>query len=289
MNMRNVFASMALISLAACGGGGGSGSSAPAASTSQPAAAPATSNNSPAAAPSSTATADLGLADRLYKGDARTPNGFDVEARPSNVFGTLSTRHLKNTDFATGPQGAGATFEVCTNDMAQALAWSETQSTWNGMYSDLVEVRGDSRMFEIIRVPRFDVTAMLRHRVFRCDYLDRSGSDLRADIGNAGSFNQRPLNESEFERLGEYLWQFTMYNNSDHVVASSSTATVGGSLVHTIRMGQLVRGAAGTCDTVQIMDWTHTMNTTSGAISRELTNVRSFRAQSASGSTSICS
>jgi hypothetical protein len=288
MNMRNLFAAMAMITLAACGGGGGSGSSAPAASTSQPAAAPVTTNTPPVAASSSTAPADLGLADRLYKGDSRTPNGFDVEARPSNVYGTLSTRHLKNTDFATGPQSAGPTFEVCTNDMAQAIAWSETQSTWNGMYSDLVEVRGDSRLFEVIRVPRFDSTAMLRHRVFRCDYLDRSGSDLRADIGAAGSFNQRPLNADELEQLGEYLWQFTMYNNSDFVVASSSTATVGGSLVHTIRMAQLVRGAVGSCDTVQIMDWTHTMNTASGAIVRELTNVRSFRAQSASGSTSIC-
>ncbi len=287
MNMRNIFAAMALISLAACGGGGGSGSAAPAA-TSQPAAAPSVANNPPAA-PAPTANADLGLADRLYKGDSRTPNGFDVEARPSNVYGTLSTRHLKNTDFATGPQSAGPTFEVCTNDMAQAIAWSETQATWNGMYSDLVEVRGDSRMFEVIRVPRFDSTAMLRHRVFRCDYLDRSGSDLRTDIGAAGSFNQRPLNADELEKLGEYLWQFTMYNNSDFVVASSSTATAGGSLVHTIRMAQLVRGAAGSCDNVQILDWTHSMNTTTGAITRELTNVRSFRAQSASGSTALCS
>lgn len=278
---------MAMITLAACGGGGGgSGSAAPAA-TSQPAAAPQTTSAPPAAAPS-TANADLDLADRLYKGNSRTPNGFDVETRPSNVYGTLSTRHLKNTDFATGPQAAGPTFEVCTNDMAQALAWSETQATWNGMYSDLVEVRGDSRMFEVIRVPRFDVTAMLRHRVFRCDYLDRSGSDLRADAGAAGSFNQRPLNESEFEKLGEYLWQFTMYNNSDYVVSSSSTATVGGSLVHTIRMGQLVRGTAGTCDSIRIMDWTHTMNTTTGVITRELADVRSFRAQSSSGSTALC-
>jgi hypothetical protein len=289
MNMRNLLAAIALISLVACGGGGGTGSAAPAASTSQPAAAPATSSNSPAPAPSTTANADLGLADRLYKGDSRTPDGFDVEARPSNVYGTLSTRHLKNTDFATGPQSAGPTFEVCTNDMAQALAWSETQATWNGLYSDLVEVRGDSRMFEVIRVPRFDSTAMLRHRVFRCDYLDRTGSDLRADIGAAGSFNQRPLNADELEKLGEYLWQFTMFNNADFVVASSSTSLSGGSLVHTIRMAQLVRGAVGSCDTVQVMDWTHTMSTTSGAITRELASVRSFRAQSSSGSTSICS
>jgi hypothetical protein len=287
MNMRNFFAAMALVSLAACGGGGGSGSAAPAA-TSQPVAAPA-SNNPPAPAAPPTANADLGLADRLYKGDSRTPSGFDVEARPTNVYGTLSTRHLKNTDFATGPQSAGPTFEVCTNDMAQAIAWSESQATWNGLYSDLVEVRGDSRMFEVIRVPRFDSTAMLRHRVFRCDYLDRSGSDLRADIGAAGSFNQRPLNADELEKLGEYLWQFTMYNNSDFVVASSSTATAGGSLVHTIRMAQLVRGAVGSCDTVQLMDWTHSMNTTTGAITRELTSVRSFRAQSSSGSTALCS
>jgi hypothetical protein len=289
MNMRNLFASMALITLAACGGGGGSGSAAPASSTSQPAAAPPAAVTPPPAAPAPTANADLGLADRLYKGDSRTPNGFDVEARPSNVYGTLSTRHLKNTDFATGPQSAGPTFEICTNDMAQALAWSETQATWNGLYSDLVEVRGDSRLFEIVRVPRFDSTAMLRHRVFRCDYLDRSGSDLRADIGAAGSFNQRPLNADELEKLGEYLWQFTMFNNADFVVERSSTNVSGGSLVHTIRMGQLVRGAAGSCDSVQIMDWTHTMNTTSGAITRELTPVRSFRAQSSSGSTSLCS
>ncbi len=289
MSLRITFASMVLITLAACGGGGGSGSSAPAASTSPAAAAAATSSSPFAATQSSSASADLDLADRLYKGDSRTPSGFDIEARPSNVYGTLSTRHLKNTDLATGPQAAGPTFEVCTNDMAQALAWSETQATWNGMYSDLVEVRSDSRMFEMIRVPRFDVTAMLRHRVFRCDYLDRSGSDLRSDIGAAGSFNQRPLSADELEKLGEYLWQFTMFNNSDFVVANSTTASVGGSLVHTVRMAQLVRGAVGTCDTVQIMDWAHSMNTTSGAITRELAIVRSFRARSASGSTSICS
>ena len=46
-------------------------------------------------------------------------------------------------------------------------------------------------MFEVVRVPRADVTAMVRHRVFRCDYLDRSSTDLRADVG-AAAMNQRP-------------------------------------------------------------------------------------------------
>ena len=228
------------------------------------------------------------LAARLYKGDERTPAGFDVEARPASVTGTLSTRHLKNTDFATGPQAASPTFEVCTNDMAQAIDWSERQATWQGQYSDLVEVNSDTRMFEVVRVPRADVTAMVRHRVFRCDYLDRSSTDLRADVGAAGSMNQRPLNADELESLAEYLWQFTMFNNSDYAVESSTRSASGNTLTQTIRMGQLVRGVAGACDTVQLVDWTHTMNSVDGSLTRSLTNVRTFQVKSVSSAAQSC-
>jgi hypothetical protein len=281
MNMRNLIVLVFSATLAACGGGGG-GSSAPS-SNSQPAQAQPPVNNPP-----STSAADLLLADRIYKGTERTPAGFDVESRPSSVTGTLSTRHLKNTDFATGPQAISPTYEVCTNDMAQALAWSESQATWNGQYSDLVEVRGDTRMFEVVRVPRADVTAMLRHRVFRCDYLDRASTDLRADSGAAGSMNQRPLTATELEALAEYLWQFTMFNNSDYAVESSTSSSASGSLVQTIRMGQLVRGVAGGCDTVQLVDWTHTMNASDGSITRSLSNVRTYRAKNVGGATELC-
>src|SRR6185503_8719967 len=176
MNLRNAFI-LAAISLlvSACGGGGG-GAPAPSSSgNSQPASVP----TPPVSSAPSTTSADLDLAVRLYKGDARTPAGFDVESRPSNVAGTLSTRHLKNTDVATGPQAISPIYEMCTNDMAQAIDWSERQATYQGQYSDIAEVHGDSRMFEIVRVPRADVTAMIRHRVFRCDYLDRTNTDLR--------------------------------------------------------------------------------------------------------------
>jgi hypothetical protein len=285
MNMRNLLVLASLSTLAACGGGGAGGAAAPAAANSQPASVPTAPVVS---APPSTAAADLALASRLYKGDERTPAGFEVEARPASVVGTLSTRHLKNTDFATGPQGISATYEVCTNDMAQALDWSERQATWQGQYSDLVEVRGDAHMFEVVRVPRTDVTAMIRHRVFRCDYLDRSNTDLRIDVGAAGNMNQRPLTADELEKLSEYLWQFTMFNNSDYVVQSSTRSVNGGALVQTIRMGQLVPGAAGSCDTVQISDWTHTMNAADGTLTRSLSNVRSYQVKSASSGVTSC-
>ena len=189
---------LAAMSLVACGGGGG-GSASPASSAAQNASPPSAPVSAPPA-PSTTTAADLALATRLYKGDERTPAGFDVEARPASVLGTLSTRHLKNTDFATGPQAAGPSHEVCTNDMAQAIDWSESLATWSGQYSDLAEVRTDDHMFELIRVPRADATALLRHRVFKCDYLDRTGSDLRVDTGAAGEMNQRPLTAAELDR-----------------------------------------------------------------------------------------
>ena len=275
---------MCLSTLAACGGGG-SGDSAPAGVNSQPASAPVALVVS---APPSTAAADLVLAGRLYKGDERTPAGFDVEARPASVVGTLSTRHLKNTDFATGPQGLSTTYEVCTNNMAQAIDWSERQATWQGQYSDLVEIRSDTHMFEVVRVPRADVTAMIRHRVFRCDYLDRSNTDLRVDVGAAGNMNQRPLTADELEKLSEYLWQLTMFNNSDYVVESSTHSTIGNALVQTIRMDQLVRGAAGGCDTVQLVDWTHTMNSADGTLTRSLSNVRSYQVRSSASGATTC-
>jgi hypothetical protein len=273
-------------SLAACGGGGG-GSSAPSSSSAPQNVSPP-AQPSPAGSPPSTTAADLSLAARLYKGDERTPAGFDVETRPASVTGTLSTRHLRNTDFATGPQGISPTYEVCTNDMAQAIDWSEHLATWNGQYSDLVEVHSDTQKFEIVRVPRADVTAMLRHRVFKCDYLDRSGSDLRADSGAAGAMNQRPLNTAELEALAEYLWQFTMFNNSEYAVESSTAVANGAVLTHTIRMGQLVRGANGACDTVQLVDWVHTMSAVDGSLSRAVSNVRSFQVKNSSGVAQSC-
>jgi hypothetical protein len=286
MNLRIAFILVAItLLITACGGGGGSGG---VASSSSGNSQPASVSTPPAPSAPTTSSADLDLAARLYKGDARTPADFDVESRPSNVAGTLSTRHLKNTDVATGPQAIAPIYEMCTNDMAQAIDWSERQASYQGQYSDIAEVHGDTRMFEIVRVPRAEVSAMIRHRVFRCDYLDRTNSDLRADAGSAGSMNQRPLNAVELEKLAEYLWQFTLFNNSDYAVESSSTTVNGSSIVQTIRMGQLVRGSAGACDTVQLMDWTHTMNSSNGSLTRTLGNVRSFQVKSNSGTASSC-
>src|SRR5690242_12887211 len=78
--------------LSACGGGCGGAASPPSSGSQQP-----TTPVNPASVDNPAPVVDSGeldLAARIYKGDERTPSGFQVETRPSNVVGTLSTRHL---------------------------------------------------------------------------------------------------------------------------------------------------------------------------------------------------
>ena len=87
-----VLAAFLLIALAlgACGGGGGGAASTPSSGSGHPSSA---ANPAPVDEPAPVVdSGDLDLAGRIYQGDERTPDGFQVETRPSNVVGTLSTR-----------------------------------------------------------------------------------------------------------------------------------------------------------------------------------------------------
>ena len=66
------------------------------------------------------------------------------------------------------------------------------------------------------------VAFFLRHRVLRCSWLDRSGTDLDVDSGAAGVLKPAPVSVEALRDLAEYLWQFTAFNNADHVVLASA-------------------------------------------------------------------
>lgn len=260
--------------MTACGGGGGTEGT------------PSTgAQSNSASAPASVANPDLDLARRLYAGNERLPGGFYSEPRPANVTGTIATLHLKSGDLAPG----SAQFELCTDDDAEALEWSERVPAWQGQYTDVVETRVDARLFEIVRVPRADPSALLRHRVFRCGFVDRTATDLAAEAGPAGVLNARPVSLDALRQLVEYLWQFTPQNNADHVVISSTGTDDGARLLHTLRMARLVRAAnAGGCDTIEVLDWVHSLDVQSGGLHRTLGTVRRFGARVNGGNAELC-
>lgn len=259
----------AALLLASCGGGGG---------------ADAGGGNPPVQN-----AADLAIAQQAYAGTPRTPGDFYTEAPPVGATGTVATLHLKNSDVT--PAANGPRYELCTDDSAQAISWSEMRPSFNGSYADIVDMSSTAQRFEIVRVPRSDTTARLLHRVFKCSYLDRSSTDLDTPSGSAGTVNLRPVNGAELKQLSEYLWRFTTYNNADHVVLSSAAAAApAGRIGHAIEMAHLVRATiAAQCDQIQILRWTHTADPTGGALERTLTTVRSFGARRDNlGTVSLC-
>ena len=257
-----------------CGGGDAAGS---------------TGSSAPSAPNTTQQAADLATAQKIYAGTPRTPAGFYADPAPVGVTGTVATTHLKNSDLAGAPPGAAA-FELCNDDLAQATAWSEGKSTFMGSYADLVDVTGNARYWELTRVPRADLSARLRHRVFKCSYVNRTGLDPAADSGPAGTLNQRPLDAASLRDLAEYLWHFTVFNNADHVVLDSAAGMApSGSLAHAITMARLTRAAVSSdCDRIAVLRWTYSADTVSGALSRQLDTLQTIRARRVTGLVELC-
>ncbi len=231
--------------------------------------------------------AQQAAADKVYAGLPRTPPGFLSDPPPAGALGSVSTLHLKNTDTAAV---VSTRYELCSDDVAEAISWSETKTVSLQIYADLIESNSSARAFELVRVPRNDSTARLRHRVFRCTYLDRSNTDLASDTGPAGVVRQLPFDPAALQDLSEYLWQFTTYNNADHVVLQSAAVASGANdLAHAIDMARLTRGAtAADCDRIDLLRWTHTLNIVTGALRRQLDTVGSFSARRANGVVQSC-
>lgn len=260
--------------LSACGGGGGGESE----SAPQPAQAP-----SPARAVTQT---DAEIAALLYA-DQRTPPGFYADTTVA-VAGYVATSHLKNSDVVTPPAGATA-HELCTDDWNQAMEWSEAVAAAAPNYADLVATDSNTRFFEFGRVPRGQVGAYLRARVYKCEYLDRGGVNLQAPEGAAGRFNRRPFSATDLRELSEYLWLFSTFNNFGNAVLKSSGHGTGASLSHTIHLATLTRApGTGGCDRVDVIEWTHAASSQTGDLQRSRRALWSFGARQVGSAVEMC-
>jgi len=216
---------------------------------------------------------DIAIASRLYAGTPRTPSGFLSDPAPAS-FEQVTTYHIKSQQIEPT---VSTSYELCTDDWAQAFDWSEAVAMVAPVYLDLVSNSVTERYFEFDRVPRDEPTHYVRMRVYQCNYLNRSGVDLRVAEEFAGVFNQRPLNTPALSDLSEYLWHFTEYNNADHAVLESAPLAAASNLVHVLSLANLDRGGGTNgCDRVRIEQLQTTADEISGELARSVTPVRDF-------------
>lgn len=263
--------------LAGCGSGGGGASGG---GVSAPATAP----------PGTGATrpvvqTDVEIAELAYTDAARVPVGFQLESpRYTDTFTTLA--HLRNTDLdatATRPH------ELCTNDFATALQWSEDVALARPVYGDLVENNATVAYHEFVRRLRSTPARDAIDRVYRCDYVDRADADLRTWAGPAGRFNLASWTTVDLRRFGEYLWGFTADNNTGRVVLQSDVRGEATAVVHALHVARLARATtAGVCDRIDVVRIDLQAERVGGAMTRSETLLWSFRARRDAGVTTLC-
>jgi hypothetical protein len=231
---------------------------------------------------------DLEIAQLVYDGTPRTPLGFFKEASADESI--IATTHIKNTDIDTTLAAPMPQYELCSDDWNQALSWSETTAAQGSTYADLVDSKSTAQFFEFDRVRPGDPVIAIKHRVFKCAYVDRSTADIRSPEGSAGQLNQRPLTSEELKLLAEYLWQFTSYNNAGHVVLKSSGATNTNMLMHTVYIANVMHaGVSANCDRIEVIAWRHTANTTTGELTLDVEPLFNFGARPNAGAAALCS
>lgn len=225
---------------------------------------------------------DAAIAAQLYAGAPRTPPGFLADPAPTS-FAQVTTYHVKTRQLDAA---AATQHEVCTDDWAQALAWSETVAQQAPTYLDLVGNASTERYYEFDRVPHGDTQRYERMRVFRCGYLDRTGVDLNGSADFAGALNARPLDADTLRGLAEYLWEFSEYDNVNHAVVASAARTVTTGLAHTLTLASLETGAM--CDRVVLREWTYTADPATGEVHSAIAPLREFSVRRVSGQIAGC-
>ncbi len=262
--------SVALLAVVcACGGGGA-----------QPLAQPQSARPVP--------QSDLNIAGLLYTDSARTPADFYAEPPPVSSYTT--TFHIKNSDVAAAVAQQDPTFELCTDDWNQALAWSETVALAEPVYSDLSATDNNEHFYEFVRVPRSSSLGPRQMRVYRCDFIDRVGVDLQHATSAAGHVNKRPIAAPDLKWIAEYLWRFSSYNNVDNVVLKSAAVSGASDRTHELTLARLERSAgANGCDRVRVFTWRYRAASDSGQLVSTQSDLWTFDASSASGNAALCS
>lgn len=273
---RALCALLTMTVIASCGGGGNGG-----------AASVATTGNSSAGTDAGASNTDLGIAKTTYSPDERAPADFYRETENYSDRSVFRF-HVRSGDIAGIYENVPTAFELCSDDFAEALSWSQESAQSRQLESNLTSNTSTPWFFEFERALAADDTAMVVNRVFKCASIDRAGLD---DGGYAGQVRKNPFTADDLKFVAEYLWTFSIYNNALHAVISSEASIVNNDLTHTLTRAEVKIGAGAEagCDRIELWQWQHSAAAADGSLFSDESFLRSFDARIQNGEVSLCS
>ena len=276
MKISNIILVPLIAVAAACGGSGSAGSASTAASANA-LAEPPTAPNIPD---------DGEIAALVYDSSYSVPSGFYVDER-SATERSYTVHHVLDES---------SSFELCTDDYAEAMAWEEADNASRSVQGYFVESYDNERYFEFVRELDYrndvgnvdDISSPGFGRVFKCSNTNRNGVDRLQLNGYAGTLNAQPLGPHSVRVFAEYLWQFTFFPASRKKVIDSVTTETASGYDQTLLLAFSTSQGLDRCDRIEVARWVFSANAQSGEVTRTFETVRFFEAKVENGRAIVC-
>ena len=258
---------------AACGSSGSSDSPAAPATPSNAVQAPAMPTNQQIAA-------------LIYDSSYSVPDGFYVDER-SETDRSYTIHHVLDES---------SSFELCTDDFAEAMTWEEADNAARSVQGYYVESYDNERYFEFVRELSYqddvgnidDITSPGFARIFKCSNTNRNGVDRSLLSGYAGTLNAQPLAQDSIRVFAEYLWQFTFFPSSRKKVIDSYASVSADTLEQTLVLAFGTSLGLDRCDRIEVARWTFSANRVTGEVEKQFVTSHFFEARNDSGTISVC-
>ncbi|MEM9333627.1 MAG: hypothetical protein AAGA33_02150 [Pseudomonadota bacterium] len=223
---------------------------------------------------------------KIYDPNYSVPDGFFVDDRASTPV-SFTMHHVLDDS---------GTFERCSDDFAEALAWEEADNASRAVQGRFVATVENDRYFEFARELSYnasignvgDIVSPGFARVFKCSNTERTGVDRHIHDGYAGRINARPLTAETVRVFSEYLWQFTFFPTARKKVLESTGSMTADSYNRTLLLGFAMSGGANGCDTIEVVEWRFSTDRLSGETRKSWQVVDSYSARLQNGGAVLC-
>ena len=222
----------------------------------------------------------------IYDNTYTVPDDFFIDER-ADTLQNFSLYHVKDPSVS---------YELCTDDFAEALAWEEADNISRPVNGFFVSSYENEKYFEIVRELSFpnDIgnvpndTSPGFARVFKCSSFNRNGVDRNLRNGYGGTLNTRPLSVDVVREFAEYLWQFTFFETANRKVLDSFSTERQDTFDHSLLLAFRVNQVFDRCDRVEVVDWVFSANKSTGEVTRDFRFLFSIDVQLVDGIPEQC-
>lgn len=228
---------------------------------------------------------DSEILTKIYDIHYQVPESFYTDARTSTP-GSYTVYHVKDIS---------ASYELCTNSYDEALAWEANDNDNRAVYGDLVGAYENEKYFEFIRELSYpdDIGNISLSnspgfaRIFKCDYVNLTGTDSNLYDGYAGILRTWPTSSDAIRIFSEYMWQFTFWPNRKAVIETISV-TRSDAHQHTLVLAFAINQGTDKCELIEVVEWVFTLNREDGEMTKEFNLLRRFESQLVNGIPELC-